>query len=126
MPKAIPLKMGPPPGEKQYRAVAVETAKAKPQDRTVEIAFSSEAPVVRWWGIEILSHDPGAMDLSRMQNGAADLLNHTSDKQIGQVEESGCDSGKTGPATVRFSRSALGEEVFRDVADGIRRNVSVG
>jgi hypothetical protein len=66
------------------------------------------------------------MDMSRMQNGGAVLLNHSTDKQIGVVEDCKCDPDKMGRATVRFSRSALGEEVFRDVADGIRKNVSVG
>ena len=64
--------------------------------------------------------------MSRMRNGGAVLLNHSTDKQIGVVEDCKCDPDKMGRATVRFSRSALGEEVFRDVQDGIRKNVSVG
>jgi HK97 family phage major capsid protein len=126
MPKAIPKKMGPPPGERQYRAVAVETEKTRADDRTVEIAFSSEVPVVRWWGIEVLSHDPGAMDLSRMETGGPVLMDHNTRDLVGVVEECRCDEDKVGRALVRFSKSARGEEVFQDIQDGIRKNVSVG
>jgi HK97 family phage major capsid protein len=116
----------PKAGSRESRAVTIQKSSIDGEKRTVDLAFSSEQPVVRWWGIEILSHDPGAMDMSRMQNGGAVLLNHSTDKQIGVVEDCRCDQDKVGRATVRFSRSTLGEEVFRDVADGIRRNVSVG
>ena len=104
----------------------METAKAQPQDRTVEIAFSSEVPVVRWWGIEVLSHDPGAMDLARMEGGGPVLMDHNTRDLVGVVEECRCDSDRVGRALVRFSKSARAEEVFQDIRDGIRKNVSVG
>jgi HK97 family phage major capsid protein len=126
MPKVTPKKMGPPPGERQYRSVAVETGRTKPEDRTVEIAFSSEVPVVRWWGIEVLSHDLGAMDMSRMESGGPVLMDHNTRDLVGVVEECRCDPDKKGRALVRFSKSARGEEVFQDIKDGIRKNVSVG
>lgn len=116
----------PKAGSRESRAVTIRQDAIDAEKRTVNLAFSSEQPVVRWWGIEILSHDPGAMDFTRLQGGGAVLLNHSSDKQIGVVEDCRLDPDKMGRATVRFSRSALGEEVFRDVQDGIRRNVSVG
>lgn len=116
----------PKAGSKESRAVTIQKEAINAEKRTVDLAFSSEQPVARWWGIEILSHDPGAMDMSRLQNGGAVLLNHSSDKQIGVVEDCRCAPDKMGRATVRFSRSTLGEEVFQDVADGIRKNVSVG
>jgi len=118
--------MGPPPGQRQYRAVAVETGKTKPEERTVEIAFSSETPVVRWWGIEVLSHDPGAMDMSRMQGGGPVLMDHNTRDLVGVVEECRCDEDKMGRALVRFSKSTRADEVFQDILDGIRKNVSVG
>ncbi len=104
----------------------METGKTKPEERTVEIAFSSEAPVVRWWGIEVLSHDPGAMDMSRMESGGPVLMDHNTRDLVGVVEECRCDEDKKGRALVRFSKSARAEEVFQDILDGIRKNVSVG
>lgn len=126
MSKATLKKMGPPPGERQYRSVAVEMEKTRPETRTVEIAFSSEVPVVRWWGIEVLSHDPGAMDLSRMECGGPVLMDHNTRDLVGVVEECRCDPDKVGRALVRFSKSSRAEEVFQDIQDGIRKNVSVG
>jgi len=42
------------------------------------------------------------------------------------VESVEIGSDRKGRATVKLSRGPLGEEIFRDIQDGIRRNVSVG
>ena len=46
------------------------------EKRMVEVAFSSEAEVERWFGKETLSHDAKACDLSRLNDGGAVLFNH--------------------------------------------------
>ncbi|AHF05510.1 hypothetical protein MARPU_09550 [Marichromatium purpuratum 984] len=94
--------------------------------RTVEISFSSEAPVERWWGREILDHSPEAVRLERLLDGAPLLLDHDTSQQVGVIESARIDSDRIGRAQVRFSRSAKGEEVFQDVRDGIRTKASVG
>lgn len=94
--------------------------------RTVELAFSSEAEVERWWGVEVLSHDPASVDLTRLRDGAPLLLEHDCDDQIGVVESVSIDADRRGRAVVRFGRSAQAEEIFQDVQDKIRRHVSVG
>ena len=94
--------------------------------RTVEIAFSSEEPVVRWWGSEILDHTPGACRLDRVKQGGALLMDHEWTDQVGVIESVRIDSDRVGRAVVRFGRSGRAEEIFQDVVDGIRRNVSVG
>lgn len=95
--------------------------------RTVELAFSSEAPYQRWYGIEILDHSSGSANMSRLNAGAPLLLGHGDARdQIGVVEKAWIDADRKGRAIVRFSRSPLGEEIFQDVKDGIRRLVSVG
>lgn len=96
------------------------------ENRTVDLSFSSEEPYERYWGIEILDHSPTSVNLSRLNNAAPLLLNHDTENQIGVVESAAISSERKGVATVRFSRSELGDEVFQDVVDGIRRNVSVG
>ncbi len=101
-------------------------AKINPETRTVELAFSSETPVERWGEEEILSHERGNFDLSRLTNGAPLLLNHDSRQQIGVIETASVDADKMGRATVRFSRSKAAEEIFQDVCDGIRKKVSFG
>ena len=56
------------------------------KSRTFEFPFSSEYPVKRYFGNEVLSHDEGAADLSRLNDGGAVLFNHNMDKPIGVVE----------------------------------------
>ncbi|MEI4262795.1 phage major capsid protein [Roseovarius sp. D0-M9] len=94
--------------------------------RTVELAFSSEIEVERFFGIEVLSHDPASVRMARMEGGAALLVNHDWDDQIGVVESARIDADKRGRALVKFGRGVRAEEIFRDVIDGIRRHVSVG
>lgn len=104
----------------------MEVRSADAQARTVELAFSSEEPVMRWFGEEILDHDPDSVQLERLSDGGAVLVNHDWNDQVGVVEEVSIDKDRRGRALVRFGRSARADEIFQDVADGIRRHVSVG
>lgn len=104
-----------------------DRATANGDNRTVEIAFSSETPVERWFGTEILSHDKGAVNLERMNSGRANLLvNHDPSDWVGVVESARVDPDKMARAIVRFGNSTRANEVFRDVKDGILTSVSVG
>ncbi|WKE49046.1 phage major capsid protein [Gluconobacter oxydans] len=97
--------------------------------RTVQLAFSSEgAEVPRWFGTEILGHDPGEADLTRLNDSAALLMDHNTRDQVGVVVPGTArlDADGKGRATVRFGKSPRAEEVFNDVADEIRKHVSVG
>ena len=94
---------------------------------TLEFPFSSEYPVARYFGNEVLSHDPGAADLSRLNDSAPLLFNHDPNKVIGVVERAWIDGKKRrGYASVRFSRNSFAQEVLADVKDGVLRNVSFG
>ena len=96
------------------------------EKRTVEVAFSSEEPVERWFGEEVLSHAAGAVDLSRLNDGGAVLFNHGWSDQIGVIERAWIDADKRGRALVRFGNGAKAAEKFQDVQDGILRHISVG
>lgn len=96
------------------------------EDRTLEFSFSSEAPVERWFGDEILSHDNGSVDLSRLNDSAPLLWNHDPNQMVGVVEGAFVGADKRGYAKVRFGTSAKAEEILADVRAGIIRNVSVG
>ena len=96
------------------------------EDRTVEVVFSAGSEYRQWWGREMLVVDKEACQLDRLNAPfAAFLLNHDKDKQIGTVENARIDNGEA-LATLRFSRSALGEEIFQDVQDRIRGQISTG
>ncbi len=96
------------------------------ENRTVSLAFSSEDPYERWWGIEILSHEKGAVKLDRLTNKAPLLIDHDMRNQAGVVESATIGADKFGRAEVRFSKNKKSDEVFQDVLDGIRTKVSVG
>lgn len=102
--------------------------RAPSDDGLISLAVSSEAPYERWWGVEILSHDPAAVDLTRLGDGRHPLLlNHDTDNQIGVITGADLDSAaRVLRCSARFSRSALGQEILQDVQDGIRSLVSVG
>ena len=114
--------------EKLYRVFGFNKKEISEDKRTVNLAFSSEEPYDRSFGTEILSHNPQDVDFSFIASGKAPLLlNHDLEKQIGVIEEAKIsDADKVGRAVVRFGKSKLADEVFRDVIDGIRSNVSVG
>lgn len=109
----------------QLRSFRFDRSTANEEARTVELSFSSETrDVVRWFGIEVLGHGPGEVRLDRINTGGPVLVDHRGD-QVGVVEKAWIDEPtRKGRAMVRFSRSERGEEVFRDVLDDIRQNVS--
>lgn len=96
------------------------------EKRTIELSFSSEEPVERYFGTEILDHSPGSMRMDRMKSNAPFLLDHDRTQQIGVVERVEVGNDKKGRAIVRLSKSQRAEEIFQDIKDGIRTLVSVG
>lgn len=109
------------------RSVRIDRAAVDVEARTVELAFSSETPVERWWGNEILDHAPASVRLERLNGGAHPLLvNHDPDRQPGVVEQASIDTDRRGRAKGRFGKSAFASEIFQDVQDEIRSLVSVG
>lgn len=110
-----------------YRRAALLDGSAISEERTLEFSFSSEYPVQRYFGNEVLSHDRAAVDLSRLADGAPLLFNHDTSRVVGVVERAWLDGEKKrGMVSVKFSRNAFAQEVMADVADGVLRNVSVG
>lgn len=114
-------------GEVFHREGSFVRGSGDEEQRTVELSFSSENPVSRYFGAEILDHSKKAVDLDRLNDSAPLLLNHDPNQQVGVVESAQINSQeRKGRAVVRFSRSQKGEEIYQDVRDGIRKNVSVG
>ena len=114
-------------GEIGRRAFAMDPKTIDEEKRTAHIAVSSELPVERSFGKEILVHEAGAIDLGFLASGRAPLLlDHDMERQIGVIESVSLSEDRKLRAKVRFGRSALAQEVFQDVVDGIRSNISVG
>lgn len=92
--------------------------------RTVEVSFSSEEPVDRYWGLEILDHASKSCDLARLKSAGPVLMDHNRRDQVGVVEKVWIED-KVGRAVLRFGKGARAQEIWTDILDGIRRNVSV-
>lgn len=115
---------------------SVTPASINDDARTVDLTFSTGAPVRRYdWNagtyyLEKLSLDPKSVRLDRLNNGGPLLDTHSGwslASQLGVVEDGTAKvNGKAGVATVRFSRRDDVEPVWGDVKDRIIRNVSVG
>jgi len=113
----------------EYRTIDLSRSEfVDEENRRVRIGVSSEEPVERSFGMEVLGHSSDEINMEFMKSGRAPLLlDHKMDQVIGVVEEFKLDqTAQRTVAVVRFGRSDLAEEVFRDVLDGIRMNISVG
>jgi len=110
------------------REMEVDRKYIDEETRRASVVISTENPVERAFGNEVLDHSDRAINLSWFGSGRAPLLlDHDMTKQIGVVESVELDSaGRELRAQVRFSRNAQAEEVFQDVVDGIRTSLSVG
>lgn len=112
----------------QHRALDMSRSIIDQDKRTVMIALSSEEAVERYFGMEVLEHSRSAIDMAFLNSGRAPLLlDHDPEKQIGVIESVELDEeSRRLRAKVRFSKSERASEVFNDVVDGIRANISVG
>lgn len=112
---------------------AVRPGSVDVDSRTVELTWTTGAKGRRWsWDVgsymEELEVSDTAVRLDRLNNGAPFLNAHNScdlDDVIGVVEKAWID-GNEGRALVRFSKRDDVEQIFKDVQDGILRNISVG
>jgi HK97 family phage major capsid protein/HK97 family phage prohead protease len=107
---------------------AAEVTGSDDKSRRVRMSLSSEEPVERSFGMEVLEHTEEAIDLSRLASGHAPLLlDHDMTKQIGVIETASLDKAERRlRAVVRLGNSALAREIYDDIKDNIRSNVSIG
>ena len=113
----------------QRRELPMGMQPTEKTDETLTFSFSSEAPVERFFGREILLHEQGAMDLSRLNDGAPWLWNHERGVVLGVVEKAWLGDDRRLYSTVRWSPNTTerGTEEYRrrnDIEAGIVRNVS--
>jgi len=114
-----------------YRsAVVAEVARAEEDPDVVEFTFSSEQPVERYFGMEVLSHSAEAMNMERLNSGAAPWLwNHNPEVVLGVVERAWMGDDRRGRVRTRWSPNTKteGSEEYKrrqDWESGTIRNVS--
>lgn len=94
-------------------------------ERKFVLSFSSEEPYERWFGLEILSHKEGAMDMTRLNSIGILLYNHDKDKVIGKIRKAWIQD-RRGMAEVEFDKDEASQTIFEKVESGTLKGVSVG
>lgn len=97
----------------------------------MELSISSDVPYLRFdWETweefwEVLSHDPGGMDATRLANGAPMLFNHNRNIQIGTLNAPEIRDGKC-YVKARVSKAPDVESYRVRMEEGILKDTSVG
>lgn len=112
----------------QCRAVSIEHRAAEGEEpERFAASLSSEEPYRRWYGIEILDHAKGAVDLSRAKDGLPLLFGHDAHSPgalVGRAENVRID-GKRLRADLRFFSTDEAQRVATAVREG-HREMSIG
>jgi phage head maturation protease len=88
------------------------------------VSFSSETPYRRYFGMEILDHAEGAVDLERLNSVGVLLFNHDTDKVVGRVIRAWLENNR-GMAEVEFDTDEDAEKIFSKVESGTLKTTSV-
>ena len=104
---------------------SIRAMEGEGNERKFILSFSSEEPYERWWGVEILSHAEGAIDLTRLNTIGCVLFNHDRDKVLGKVIRAWVEDGR-GCAEIEFDDDAEAEVIYQKVKNGTLKGVSVG
>lgn len=101
-----------------------EERKGAKGEEIITFSASSEYPVDRWWGTEVLSHDKSAVVLDRAELGAMPLLfNHDMNDPLGMIVGARVE-GKRLIVDATMFKTARASEV-KTMMDGGLRNVSI-
>jgi HK97 family phage major capsid protein len=115
---------------KQVRVV--QRAEGETDDGFVRLAFpvTSETPVERWYGYEVLGHKPEEVDLTRANNGIGVLLAESAwmdhyGRRAGITEKAWIEDGRCW-VQAKFGRDEIGQRASGGMTDEILIDVSAG
>lgn len=101
-----------------------ERSASEADSRRRTISFSSETPYRRYFGMEVLDHAEGALDLSRLNETGVLLFNHDVDQVLGKVVRAWVENSR-GMAEVEFDTDSDAEKIFEKVKSGTLKTTSV-
>lgn len=119
-------------GQVQQRFIEAEIRAKAEDSRTMELSFSSEVAVERWYGSEVLAHDTGCVDLQRLKDVGVVLFSHGRDINYGKmpiakIENAWLDEAqKKCRAEITFDDDEDSDKVFQKVKKGFIKGVSFG
>ena len=121
------LSKKPTTGFQPERMVSYDIRAVKAEERRITVSFSSEQPVSRWYGQEILQHDEKSVDLERLNNIGVALFNHKRDYVIGRTENARLDTAERKTyADIVFDDDEDAERIFKKVQNKTLKGTSVG
>ena len=123
----MPERNKPQVGMQPGRMVSFEIRAVNVEERRVTVSFSSEQPVSRWYGQEILAHDDGCVNLDRLNGIGVALFNHNRNYVVGRIENAklAADEKRT-YADIVFDPDPEADLIFQKVQSGTLKGVSVG
>ncbi len=114
-----------------YRELAIDGV-VDDASRTVDVSFSSESAVRRYdWRTgeyynEILGHEPGNVDLTRLETMGVALFNHNVDFVVGAVLDPELDVNEHRcRAKIRFDTDDESEKIYQKVKSGTLKGISM-
>lgn len=127
--RSEPLRKNPEGGNDfspvRFMSAGIRAVEGEANERKFVLSFSSEEPYQRWYGLEILDHSDGCIDLTRLETIGVVLFNHDTDKVIGKVSRVWIEDGR-GKAEIEFDDDEKSETIRKKVASGTLKGVSVG
>ena len=124
--------MKPFSGQTLERFIEAEIRAKSDDTRTLELSFSSEVAVERWYGSEILAHDDGSVNLQRLLDVGVVLFSHGRDVKFGKMPVAKIDkawldaAARKCRAEITFDDDEDSEKVFQKVKKGFIKGVSFG
>lgn len=114
-------------GMQQRRTIDLSIRAVSADERRVTVSFSSEQAVDRWYGQEILQHDDGNVDLTRLNNIGVSLFNHDRSYVLGKIENASVDTkDKRAVCDIVFDDDPAADLIFQKVQGGTLKGTSVG
>lgn len=110
---------------RDFQIGSLERMKGEENERKFTLSFSSEEPYGRYWGVEILDHSEGAVDLKRISEIGCVLFNHNRDYVIGKINRVWIENSR-GNAEIEFDTDEEAEKIYKKVKNGTLKGVSVG
>lgn len=114
------------------RLVEISCERSADNDNIVELSFSSEYAVQRWFGEEVLVHDDNSIDFSRLLSVGTVLFAHGRDNNYGKmpvakISDAWLDTGtRRCKAKIEFDSDEKSQTVKEKVVNGSIRGVSFG
>ena len=111
-------------GERCISVDSIRAAGDEENGRRYIVSFSSEEPYMRWFGLEILDHSDGAVELSRLNTIGVLLFNHDVNKVCGRIVRAWVENER-GYAEVEFDTDDSAELIHQKVKSGTLKATSV-